>query len=332
MATADPGSPAGAAIQVSGLVVRYGGVVAVDGISFSAAPGQVLALLGPNGAGKTSTVETLEGYRRPTAGRVEVLGLDPIADRAALTPRIGVMLQRGGVYPSMSAAQALRLFAAYYDHAADPEDLVRLVGLEEVAATPWRRLSGGEQQRLSLALALVGRPEVAFLDEPTAGVDPAGRLAVRQVVRDLREAGACVVLATHELEEAERLADEVLILDHGHVVAAGTPAQLRVAGEGREIRFAAAAGLDAAGLSEALGAPVVEERPGEYRADTDATPAAVARLTAWLADHDLPLADLRAGRQKLEDVFLRLVAEGATDNDTAEAKRQGLGLRPGRRT
>jgi ABC-2 type transport system ATP-binding protein len=314
---ADLGPPHRAAIQVSGLVVRYGDVVAVDGVSFSAEAGQVLALLGPNGAGKTSTVETLEGYRRPSAGTVRVLGLDPVSQRAALTPRIGVMLQRGGVYPSLNAAQALRLFAAYYDHPADTKELVGRLGLEEVAGTPWRRLSGGEQQRLSLALALVGRPEVAFLDEPTAGVDPAGRLAVRQAVRDLRSDGVCVLLATHELEEAERLADEVVILDHGQVVADGTPAQLTAGDGGGHIRFAAAPGLDGAALSAALGAPVVEERPGEYRADTEATPVTVARLMAWLADHDVALADLRAGRQRLEDVFLRLVAEGSA---AAEAR------------
>ena len=317
MPTADLGPSRRAAIQVCDLVVRYGEAVAVDGVSFSAEAGQVLAVLGPNGAGKTSTVETLEGYRRPDSGRVEVLGLDPVAQRAALTRRIGVMLQRGGVYPSMDAARALRLFAAYYDEPADPDELLRRVGLDEVAGTPWRRLSGGEQQRLSLAVALVGRPEVAFLDEPTAGVDPAGRLVVRQVVRDLRADGACVVLATHELEEAERLADEVVILDRGRIVAAGTPAELMAGGEAREIRFGAAPGLDAAGLSAALGAPVIEERPGEYRADAAPTPAAVARLTAWLADRDLALADLRAGRQTLEDVFLRLVAEGSA---AAEAR------------
>lgn len=297
------------AIDVAGLTVRYRDLVAVDGISFAAEPGEVLALLGPNGAGKTSTVEALEGYRRAAAGSVRVLGLDPIADRRALTPRIGVMLQRGGVYPGIRPAEVVRLFATYYDEPQDPAELLERVGLASRARTPFRHLSGGEQQRLSLALALVGRPEVAFLDEPTAGVDVAGRQDIRRIVRELRDGGTCVVLTTHELEDAERSADRVVIVDHGRVVASGTPAELMAAGGGEEILFAAPPGLDAAGLGGALGAPVEEVAPGEYRVRAPASPANVAALTAWLAAHDLPLADLRAGRQRLEDVFLRLTTE-----------------------
>jgi len=152
--------------------VRYSTTVAVDHLSFRALRGEVVALLGPNGAGKTSTVEALEGYRRTAGGSARVLGLDPVADHRELVPHIGVMLQRGGVYPSLGPARVLRLFAGYYDDPADPGELVELVGLADVQRTPWRRLSGGEQQRLSLALALVGKPSVVFLDEPTAGVDP----------------------------------------------------------------------------------------------------------------------------------------------------------------
>jgi len=298
-----------AAIEVRDLVVRFGGAPAVGGVSFSAEAGQVLALLGPNGAGKTTTVETLEGYRRPSEGDVRVLGLDPVAERAALMPLIGVMLQRGGVYPAMGPAEALKLFAAYYDDAEDPRAVLSRVGLDDVAATPWRRLSGGEQQRLSLGLALVGRPRVAFLDEPTAGVDPSGRLVIRQIVRDLRDAGTCVLLTTHELEEAERLADDVVILDRGRVVGRGTPSELMSSGGRAQIRFGAPPGLDTAALGAALGNEVTEERPGEYLVDAPATPAMVAAVTAWLAQHDLPLADLRAGRQTLEDVFLRLTGQ-----------------------
>lgn len=294
------------AIDVSDLTVRYGSKVAVDGVSLSAEPGEILGLLGPNGAGKTTTVETLEGYRRPDAGSVRVLGRDPVADRPGLTPFIGVMLQGGGTYPQMGPARALRLFASYYDDPRPPDELLDLLGLEAVATTPAKRLSGGERQRLSLALALVGRPRVVFLDEPTAGVDPAGRVAIRRVLEDLRDDGVCVLLTTHELGEAERIADRLVIVDRGRIVAEGRPAELVTTGD--EIRFAAPAGIDLDALGAALGAAVTEEAPGEYRAATPATPAAVARLTAFLADHDLPLADLRAGRQSLEDVFLRLVA------------------------
>src|SRR4051794_12543232 len=182
------------AIEVADLVVRYGTFTAVDHVSFEAASGQVVALLGPNGAGKTSTVETLEGYRRPTAGTVRVLGLDPVDDHARVTPKIGVMLQRGGVYPGMSPQEALHLFATYYADAADPDSLIDLVGLRSVARTPRRRLSGGEQQRLSLGLALVGRPAVAFLDEPTAGGGPPGRPPLPAVLSPPPDHGVCVLL------------------------------------------------------------------------------------------------------------------------------------------
>ncbi len=296
------------AVEVRNLVVRYGDRVAVDGLSLDAEAGQVLALLGPNGAGKTSTVETLEGYRRPASGQVRVLGWNPQRDQRSLRPRIGVMLQRGGIYPAMSPREAVRLFASYYDEYEEPDGLLFRVGLHQVAKTPWRRLSGGEQQRLSLALALVGRPWVAFLDEPTAGVDPEGRLAIRQVITELRASGVCVVLTTHELDEAERLADRIVIIDRGQAVAAGTPAELMASGGGQEIRFGAPPGLDVASMAASTGAPVVEDSPGEYLVSTPARPATVAALTAWLAERDLPLSDLRAGRQRLEDVFLRLTS------------------------
>jgi len=290
-------------------VVRYGERTAVSGLSFTAEAGTITALLGPNGAGKTTTVETLEGYRRPDHGRVRVLELDPVEDRAQVVARMGVMLQRGGVYPAMNARQVLRLFSAYYRRPADPDDLIGRVGLAGVARTPWRRLSGGEQQRLGLALALIGRPEVVLLDEPTAGVDPAGRIAIRQVVAGLRAEGTCVLLTTHDMDEAERLADQVVIISAGRLVGQGSPAELMRSDPGRVIRFGAPPALDLSGLAAAMEAPLREEQPGEYVVDTEATPAAVARLTAWLAERDLPLSDLRAGRQSLEDVFLLLTGE-----------------------
>jgi ABC-2 type transport system ATP-binding protein len=295
-------------IDVDELVVRYGSLAAVDHVSFSAGPGEVLALLGPNGAGKTSTVETLEGFRRPTSGQVRVLGLDPIADHDALVRRVGAMLQAGGVYPGIHPREAMHLFASYYDHPEDPDALLERVGLCHRRTTTWRRMSGGEQQRLSLALALVGRPEVVFLDEPTAGIDVAGRQVIRELIRELKQSGVTVLVTTHDLEDAERVADRIVIIDRGQVVASGTPAELMRSSASDEIRFGAPPELDTAGLGRALNAFVDEIAPGEYQVAMPPTPANVAALTAWLAEHDLPLADLRAGRQRLEDVFLRLTA------------------------
>lgn len=302
-----------AAIEVSGLVVRYGELTAVDGIDLVAGRGEVVALLGRNGAGKTSTVETLEGYRRRAQGEVRVLGLDPgsRADARVLAARIGVMLQRGGVYPAMGPAEAVRLFASYYDSPEEPGALLDRVGLRGVARTPWRRLSGGEQQRLSLALALVGRPEVAFLDEPTAGVDPQGRQAIRSEIARLRGEGVCVLITTHELEEAERVADRIVIVDRGRIVAEGTLAELTSAA-GAGLRFEAPAGLDVAALAAALGAPVTEGTPGVYTVGTESSPAMTSALAAWLAERDLPLTGLRAGHERLEDVFLRLTGDQET--------------------
>jgi ABC-2 type transport system ATP-binding protein len=300
------------AIEVTDLTVRYGPLVAVDGLSMAANAGEVLGLLGPNGAGKTSTVETLEGYRQAASGTVRILGLDPDRDHRALTARIGVMLQQGGVYPGITPREALRLFAAFYRGAQSPDHLLERVGLVAQAKTPVRRLSGGEAQRLSLALALVGRPEVAFLDEPTSGIDVSGRQLIREIIRELRDDGVCVLVTTHDLDEAEKLADRVVIIDRGQVVGLGTPAELMTAAGGDEIRFGAPPHLDVAGLGERLGATVTEETPGEYRVDAAATPQTVAALTAWLAESDLPRADLRAGRQRLEDVFLQLT-DTATD-------------------
>jgi len=311
------------ALAVEELVVRYGPRTAVGGISFSAEPGTVLALLGPNGAGKTSTVETLEGYRRPSAGTVRVLGLDPVTDRAAVVARIGVMLQRGGVYPTMAAEAVLRLFAAYYADPLDVSDLLDQLDLRSVARTPWRRLSGGEQQRLSLALALVGRPEVAFLDEPSAGMDPAARRVLWEAIRGLRDRGVTVLLTTHYLEEAERLADTVVIIDGGRVVAEGSPAALMNSGAGGEIRFGAPTGLDVAALGASMGGAVVEERPGDYLVSVAATPTNMARLTAWLAEHDVSVADIRAGRQSLEDVFLRLTGPSSAAQPQPQPRRRG---------
>jgi ABC-2 type transport system ATP-binding protein len=330
------------AVEVTGLTVRYGPAgtpAAVDGIDLRAHDGEVLVVLGPNGAGKTSTVETLEGYRRPSGGHVRVLGLDPTADHAALSGRVGVMLQRGGVYPMLGPARVLRLFAGYYRDPVPADELLDLVGLRAVAATPWRHLSGGEQQRLSLALALVGRPEVAFLDEPTAGVDPEGRLAVRAVVAGLRAQGVCVVLTTHELGEAEKMADRIVILSGGRVALEGAPQDLTGAAgvDGAlVVTFGAPAALDVGALATAIGsgATATETAAGRYRVEAPGaeTPLVTAAVANFLAARGAALTDLVVGRT-LEDLYFETVgaaAASAPDGTAADAAGTGRSSRSGR--
>jgi ABC-2 type transport system ATP-binding protein len=228
-----------AAVEITGLVKRYAGRAAVDGLDLTAPLGQVTAVLGPNGAGKTTTVEICEGFRRPDAGTVQVLGRDPQADHEVLAPRVGVMLQSGGIYPGARAGEMLTLLASFAVHPLDVTQLLDRVGLTRAAKTPYRRLSGGEQQRLSLAMAIVGRPELVFLDEPTAGLDPHARRAAWALIEDLKSAGVSVVLTTHHLDEAEHLADHVVIVDRGRVVASGTPAELTTDGRSLEDVFLA---------------------------------------------------------------------------------------------
>ena len=241
-----------AAVEVEDLRVAYGPTTAVDGVSFTAAAGQVTALLGPNGAGKTSILEHLEGYRPRSGGHARVLGLDPAKDHAALVRQVGLMLQEGGIPLGIRPHELLTQYAGFFDDPADPTELLDRVGLSQRARTTARRLSGGEQQRLSLALALVGRPRVVFLDEPTSGIDQEGRELVRDVVAQLTGDGVAVVLTTHDLDEGQRMADRVVIVDHGKVVADGTTAELLSSGEGDEILFAAPVGLDTASLSSVV--------------------------------------------------------------------------------
>ena len=215
------GSHAVAAVEVEHLTVRHGTSSPSTAISFAADAGQITTVLGPNGAGKTSTIEVCEGYRRATAGTVRVLGLDPATQQRQLSKRMGVMLQEGGVYPSSTVLETVRHYASLYGNGADAAALVEAVGLTAKRKATWRQLSGGERQRLSLALALAAKPDVAFLDEPTSGVDINGRDAIRGIIRDLASNGCAVVLATHELDEAERLADRMVIIDHGTLIADG---------------------------------------------------------------------------------------------------------------
>jgi ABC-2 type transport system ATP-binding protein len=300
------------AIRVDRLAKRYGSVQAIDGLSFEVAPGEVFGLLGPNGAGKTTTVEILEGYREPDAGTARVLGLDPVVDGANLRPRIGVMLQEGGLYPGLKPLELLRLFASYYDDPESPDKLLDVVGLRDAAGTYVRRLSGGQQQRLSLACALIGKPEVVFLDEPTAGMDPHARATTWQLIRDLRARGVTVLLTTHAMDEAEQLCDRVGIVTGGRLAALGTPADLTRHAVADEMWFAASGPIDIGELAKVLEVDeeeVVEEREGEYLVRAAGTPHRIAELACFLRDRDIALFALQSGRRSLEEVFLQITAE-----------------------
>jgi ABC-2 type transport system ATP-binding protein len=301
------------AIEVAGLTMRYGDVQAVRQLSFTAEAGQVTCVLGRNGAGKTSTIEALEGLRRPTAGRLSVVGFDPQRDRAALAYRIGVMLQDVGIAPAARVGELMRCTAHLYPAAVDVGELLDRMGLAGLERRTFRQLSGGEQRRLAMALALVGRPQVAFLDEPTAGVDPSGRQVIRQVVTDLRAEGVAVLLTTHDLDEAERIADRVVIIHGGRLLAQGTIDEITTQdGDGTEVRFRAPPGVDTLALSSYLGGwdvtPVTEVAWGEYRVAATPTPDLIYAITSWLDYYNLPLDDVRTGRQSLEEVFLQLTA------------------------
>ena len=303
-------SPSPPAVSVRGLVKRYGTTTAVDGLDLRLDPGTVLALLGPNGAGKTTTVDVCCGCTRADAGEVRVLGHDPAGAPDALRARIGVMPQGGGAYPGVHAAEMLRVVAACSTHPLDVAWLTGVLGLDGCGRTPYKRLSGGQQQRLALACAVVGRPELVFLDEPTAGLDPQGRRLVWDLVAALRRDGVAVLLTTHLMEEAEALADDVVIVDHGRVVAHGSPAAL-TAGEQQELRFRARPGMDLVGLRAALpeGYGAAETVAGRYVVQGRIDPAVLSTITAWCADQGALADDVQVARRSLEDVFLELTGK-----------------------
>jgi ABC-2 type transport system ATP-binding protein len=299
------------AVEISGMIKRYGNLTAVDGLSLTARQGEVTAILGPNGAGKTTTIEVCEGYRKADGGSVKVLGLDPAANAGRLRPRVGVMLQAGGIPPAVPAGEYLRLLSKFHSRPNDPRWLLEVTGLTSVAKTPFKRLSGGQQQRLSLAAAVVGRPELVFLDEPTAGMDPQARHATWDLVTELRRAGVSVILTTHFMEEAERLADHVVIIDKGAAVADASPAELT--GTAGQLRFRADPGLDTDSLLAALppDSAAKESPAGHYLIEVPdgVQPALLAAVTAWCADRGVLASSLRIESRSLEDVFLELTGK-----------------------
>ncbi|MBJ7464221.1 MAG: ABC transporter ATP-binding protein [Mycolicibacterium sp.] len=295
-------------VRLRGLTKRYGATIAVNNLDLEVHRAEVFALLGPNGAGKTTTIEMCEGFLRPDAGSIEILGLDPTTDNAKLRERIGVMLQGGGGYPAARAGEMLDLVAAYAADPLDPQWLLDTLGLADAARTTYRRLSGGQQQRLALACAVVGRPDLVFLDEPTAGMDAHARIVVWELIDALRRDGVTVVLTTHQLTEAEELADRLVIIDHGATVAAGTPAELMRNGAENQLRFTAPPKLDLTLLISALPEDyrATEATPGEYLVEGHIDPQVLATVTAWCARVNVLATDMRVEQRSLEQVFLDL--------------------------
>jgi ABC-2 type transport system ATP-binding protein len=302
------------AIVVENFSKSYGSNRVVAALQFTVHTGELFALLGPNGAGKTTTVETLEGYRSPDQGTVRVLGLDPIRQAHILKPQIGVMLQQDGLYPALTAHEVLCLFSGYYEKPQHPDSLLERVGLAGAAKTRCRRLSGGQKRRLALAVALVGNPALLFMDEPTAGMDPQARLTTWEIVRDLKKSGVTILLTTHLMDEAERLADRVAIIDHGRLIALDTPGNLTGTQNANLVHFVAPEGLDSTQLAALPAAQAArEQRPGSYVIETDNIQVLLVELTTWLQQRNITLSELRVGHGSLEDLFLRLTGAEVRD-------------------
>ena len=309
-AMAEPGRQGGAAIEVRGLTKSYGGVHAVRGIDLTVARGQIFALLGPNGAGKTTTVEILEGYRSRDGGTVQILGYDPGRQRQRLKRQIGIVLQSSGMDSYLTVAETVAMYAGFFPHPRPVDEVIQLVGLEAKRDTRVLKLSGGQQRRLDVAIALTGNPDLLFLDEPTTGFDPSARHEAWEVIKNLAELGKTVLLTTHYMDEAQYLADQVAVISSGRIVAEGTPATIgnRELARAR-IRYRLPDGAaPPADLSASPGPDGLTELVPE-----DLT-AALHRLTGWALDQHVELTGLEVTRPTLEDVYLEL-----TDSPAAQA-------------
>jgi ABC-2 type transport system ATP-binding protein len=321
MAATRGAQAADAAIVVGGLTKRYGPRTVVDGVSLEVRPGEVVALLGPNGAGKTTTVEIIEGYRRAEGGTVRVLGTDPWRADRSQCARVGLMLQSGGFDMRARPAETVRQYASFHADPLDPDRLIDELDLATVARTPYRRLSGGERQRLAFAVALVGRPDVLILDDPTAGLDPVARAAVRERIGEARRDRRAILLTSHELTDVERLADRIAVLVAGKIVASGTVAELAARRQPR-LRFGLDRALDAdqlGRLGRALGASVGTTGEATYEViDQAPTPALVAALAAWCDGAGRLLTWSRASGESLEETYLELVGPSAIPEPEAD--------------
>jgi len=301
-------------IQVENLTKCYGSVEAIRGVSFAVEEGEVFGLLGPNGAGKTSTVEILEGLRRPDGGRVSVCGLDPQRNPQELKREIGATLQATSLPDKMRVLEALRLFASFYERRRDPEELLKRFGLEEKRNAFYSQLSGGQKQRLALALALVNDPRVLFFDEPTAGLDPQVRREIYGIIEELRREKKTIVLTTHYIEEAERLCDHVAIVDHGKVIAQGTPRELRQrSGDTTriEVRLAKPASVET--LKSLDGVTDCREVDSTFILHCQRPPQAIVALVKHLEAEGNELTNLEISTPSLEDVFIELTGRRLRD-------------------
>jgi ABC-2 type transport system ATP-binding protein len=301
-------------IRVRGLVKRYGDLVAVDGIDFDVAGGEIFGLLGPNGAGKTTTVEILEGLRAPDGGQATVLGVDVAVAADEIKPRIGISLQTAAMYPKLTVVEIIDLFRSFYRTSRSTDELVDMLGLAERRTARTADLSGGQRQRLAVALALVNDPELVFLDEPTTGLDPAARRVLWDIVRGLKAAGRSILLTTHYMEEAEILCDRIAIMDHGRILELGTVDEL-VANRFREraVRFDHLDGVTSAELEKLPGVTSVKEDDGEVLVYTSDVGPTIGALLGLTEGRGLEPQNLAIRRATLEDVFLDLTGRGLRD-------------------
>jgi ABC-2 type transport system ATP-binding protein len=298
-----------AVISVTDLRMRYGDSDVLSGLSFEVRRGELFALLGPNGAGKTTTVEILEGYRRRTGGQVTVLGTDPWQAGRLWRAQIGVMLQETGPEPDLTVADSLRLYGGYYPDPWPPDDLLRLTGLTAQARLRAAQLSGGQRRRLDLALALVGRPVVLFLDEPTTGFDPAARREAWATVAGLKDLGTTIILTTHYMEEAERLADRVGFLRGGVLVSQGPPGGLALRQAAPAIAFTLPAGVTAEDLPDAARRAMTGSEGGRVTLTATSPLRVLGVLASWADRRGYDLPDLEVRRPTLEDAYLQLTGE-----------------------
>jgi ABC-2 type transport system ATP-binding protein len=297
------------AVDVNDLEVEFGDLRAVDNVTLNVNYGEVVTLLGPNGAGKTTLIETALGFRAPTAGSVRLHGLDPIRDHREVVARTGALLQRGGVWAPMTPRDVLRLTSSYYEAPRDVDEVISLLALSSCSKTPWRRLSGGEQQRTLLALALLGRPRALILDEPTTSVDPEGRQVIRELIAAERARGCALLITTHELAEAERQSDRLIIMHLGHVLVQGTLDEL--AGS-PEMIVQSSGPVDPAMLASRLRCEVTLDNPLQLRCAVESTPERIAVVTNYLASVGLSMVSLRT-RASLEERYLELIGDERSD-------------------